>query len=48
VRILWLRWYGTTGGNSNRARPLEFEGNLYSGEDTEVINFKDFARLFDY
>jgi hypothetical protein len=28
--------------------PLESEANFYSGEDPEVINFKDFAKLFDY
>jgi hypothetical protein len=28
--------------------PLESEANLLSGEDPEIINFRDFAKLFDY
>ncbi|MHC4156004.1 MAG: LamG domain-containing protein, partial [Planctomycetota bacterium] len=28
--------------------PLESEANFYSGEDPEVIDFKDYATLFDY
>jgi len=28
--------------------PLESAANLYSGENPEVINFRDFARLFEY
>jgi hypothetical protein len=28
--------------------PLESEANFYSGEDHEVINFRDLAKLFDY
>jgi hypothetical protein len=27
---------------------LQSEANFYSGEDPEIINFKDFAKLFDY
>jgi len=28
--------------------PLESEANLYSGEEPEVINFRDFAKIFEY
>jgi hypothetical protein len=27
---------------------LDSEANLFSGESPEVINFRDFAKLFDY
>ncbi|HUT29409.1 MAG TPA: LamG domain-containing protein [Sedimentisphaerales bacterium] len=28
--------------------PLQSEANFYSGEDAEIINFRDFAKLFEY